>query len=352
MIRVLIVDDSKLLQKFLFHLLISDPEIQVIGVAGSESEAIELTRLSKPDVITMNVNIEGVNGYETIRRIMEISPTPIVIVSGSLPVNDKANIFKSLDAGAIAIVHCPPGIEHPEFSVLRNDLIQTVKTVSKITITKLFQPCRSEQAEPFRLVHAHENYLTRIEIIAIGASTGGGMALQKIFSRLHPDLPVPVLVVQHIAAGFSRALKEWLSITSGIKLKLAVDGETLSAGTGYIAPDHFHMGISSGRKIRLTSIPVNNSQDNSINYLFKSVAQNIGGNAFGVLLTGTGTDGAEQLKVMKEKGAITMVQNEESSLVYEMPLEAIRIGAADLVLSLEGIADILSKSGSKKVFYD
>jgi two-component system chemotaxis response regulator CheB len=352
MIKVLIVDDSKVVQDFLYHLLTSDPEIQVIGVANSGTEAIELTRIGEPDVITMDIHMEGMDGYEATKRIMDVNPTPIVIVSGSITIRDEANIFKSLEAGALAVVHRPPGFEHPEFSALRNDLIQTVKTVSKIRITKLFQPQRSEQVEPFRMIHPHINYLSRIEIIAIGASTGGPMALQKIFSRLHDDLPVPILVVQHIAAGFGRALKEWLSITSGIKLKLAEEGEAISAGTGYIAPDHFHMGISSGRRIRLSRIPVDNSLENSINYLFRSVAQNVGPNAIGVLLTGPGTDGAEQLKFMKDKGAITMVQNEESSLVFDMPQEAIRIGAADLALSLEGMADILSKSGSKKVNND
>jgi two-component system chemotaxis response regulator CheB len=347
MIRVLIVDDSKVVQDFLYHLLTSDPEIQVVGVASSGFEAIKLARLSEPDVITMDIHMVGMDGYEATRKIMAGTPTPILIVSGSLTVRDEANIFKSLEAGALAVVHRPPGFENPEFSASRNELIQTVKTISRIQITKLFQPVRSEQKVPFKLVLPHENYLNRIEIIAIGASTGGPLALQKILSRLHDDLPVPVLIVQHIASGFIRALREWLSLTSGIKLKVAEDGEKISAGTAYLAPDHFLMSISTGRKIKLSNIPADNNMENSINHLFRSVGNNIGPNAFGVLLTGTGIDGSAGLKYMKEKGAVTLVQNEESSVVFDMPGEAIRVGAADLALSLESIAEILAKSGSK-----
>lgn len=347
MIRVLIVDDSKVIQDFLYHLLTSDPEIQVIGVAGSGPEAIELTRFHEPDVITMDIHMEGMDGYEATRIIMNTCPTPIVIVSGSLTIRDEANIFKSLEAGAIAVVHRPPGFENPEFEASRKGLIQTIKTISKIRITKLFPPGRSEQNKPFRLVHPHENYLNRIRVIAMGACTGGPIAIQKILSRLPDNLNAPILIVQHIAPGFNKAFIEWLSLTSGIKVKIAENGEEISNGIGYLAPDHIHMGITAGMKIKLSDKPADYENKPSINHLFRSVAQNIGPDAFGVLLTGAGNDGVDALKIMKEQGAVTMVQNEESSVVFEMPGEAIRIGAADMALSLESIAEILIKTGSK-----
>jgi two-component system chemotaxis response regulator CheB len=348
MIRVLIVDDSKVIQDFLYHLLSSDPDIQVVGVANSGNEAIELTKLNNPDVITMDIHMPGIDGFEATRLIMATVPTPIVIVSGSFTIKEEANIFRALEAGALAVVHRPPGFENPQFAESRKELIQTVKLMSKVKITKLFKLTDKEQTGQLGVVHPFGNYLKRIEVIAIGAATGGPMALQGIISRLPGDLPVPLLIVQRIAAGFSKPFREWLAATAGIELKMAAEGEELLAGYGYIAPDHFHMGLSKGGRISLSDKPHERGLRPSINWLFRSVAQSFGLNAFGVLLSGNGKDGAEGLKAMKDVGALTLVQNEESSVVFDMPGEALRIGAADLSLSPESIADILSKSGTKK----
>jgi two-component system chemotaxis response regulator CheB len=347
MIRVLIVDDSEVVQNYLYQLLSTDPEIQVVGAAASGFEAIELTKFHEPDVITMDINMDGMDGYEATRRIMETVPTPIIIVSGNNAILEEGNIFKSLEAGAIAVVHRPPGFEHPEFSAMKEELIQTIKIISRVRNTRLFLPVGSEQKAAFKLVQKRENYLSRIQVIAIGASTGGPIALQKIFSGLPAGLPLPVLFVQHIAPGFSQALLQWLSHTSGIQLKIAVEGELITKGIGYLAPDHYHMGISMERKIKLSNKPSENGLKTSINHLFRSVAETIGPDAFGVLLTGDGKDGVDALKIMRDKGAVTLVQNEESSVVFDMPGEAIKIGAADLAVSLEGIVEILVKAGSK-----
>jgi two-component system chemotaxis response regulator CheB len=348
MIKVLIVDDSKVIQEFLAHLLSSDPDIQVVGFANSGYEAIELVKIKKPDVITMDIHMPGMDGYEATRKIMETYPTPIVIVSGSSNKKEVTNTFRLLEVGALAVVIRPPGFEHPHFATSRKELIQTVKLMSEVKVVRLFPRSRKEQIKPLRSVQTFENDLKRIQVIAIGASTGGPMALQLILSRLPADLPVPVLIVQHIAAGFVKGFLEWLSATSGIKLKIAEDREPISAGTGYIAPDNFHMGISRGSKIDLSNQPPENGLKPSASYLFRSVAQYFGPNALGVLLTGMGKDGAYELKAMKDKGALTLVQNEESSVVFGMPGEALRIGAADQALSPEKIAEILAKSGSKK----
>lgn len=348
MTKVLIVDDSKVIQEFLAHLLSSDPDIQVVGIASSGIEAIKLVREKKPDVISMDIHMPGMDGYEATRIIMETVPTPIVIVSGSSKTKEVVNTFKLLEAGALAVVIRPPGFEHPQFPASRRELIQTVKLMSEVKVVRLFPRSRKEQKKSFLLVQKFENDLKRIQIIAIGASTGGPIALQIILSGLPGDLPVPVLIVQHIAKGFVKGFHEWLSATSGIKLKIAEDGELISAGIGYIAPDNFHMGVSRGNKIILCDQPPENGLKPSVSYLFRSVAQSFGPNAAGVLLTGMGKDGADELKVMKDKGAFTLVQNEESSVVFGMPGEALRIGAADQALSPEKIAEILAKSGSKK----
>lgn len=348
MIRAVIVDDSKVVQDLLYHVLSSDSHIQVVGVASTGYEAIELIRLYEPDVITMDIHMPGMDGYETTREIMKNAPTPIIIVSGSTTIREPNNIFRSLEAGALAVIQRPPGINDPEFEESSKRLIQTVISMSKVRITRLFSLTREEQKESPLLVLPFKNYKARIKIIAIGASTGGPIALQKILSRLPSDLPVPVLIVQHIDAGFTKALVEWLSMTSGIQLKIAKDGDVLTPGIGYIAPDHFHMGINRAKRIRLNKKTAGVETNSSINYLFHSVAQNLGLNAFGILLSGMGIDGVEALKVLKDKGALTIVQDEESSLVFDMPGKALSIGAADISLSPEGIAVIMSTSGSKE----
>jgi two-component system chemotaxis response regulator CheB len=348
MIKVLIVDNSKVIQEFLAHLLTSDPDIRVVGFAGSGYEAIELARVKKPDVITMDIHMPGMDGYEATRTIMETVPTPIVIVSGSSGKKEVTNTFRLLDAGALAVVIRPPGFEHPQFTASRKELIKTVKLMSEVKVVKRFAHGRKGQIEPVRLVQALENDLKRIQVIAIGASTGGPMALQIILSMLPKDLPVPVLIVQHIATGFVKGFKEWLSATSGIKLKIAEDGETITGGIGYVAPDNFHMGINRGNKIILSKQPPENGLRPSVSYLFRSVGQTIGSKSIGVLLTGMGRDGVDELKGLKDKGALTLVQNRESSVVFGMPGEALRIGAADQALSPEAIAEILAISGLKK----
>jgi two-component system, chemotaxis family, protein-glutamate methylesterase/glutaminase len=348
MIKVLIVDDSKVIQEFLAYLLSSDPDIRVVGIANSGYEAIEFARSKKPDVITMDIHMPGMNGYEATRAIMETYPTPIVIVTGSLNKKDVTSTFKLIDAGALAVVSRPPGFEHAQFAALRQEMIQTIKLMSEVKVVRLFPRSRKEHKKTVLLVQTFEDDLKRIQLIAMGASTGGPMALQIILSGLPSDLPVPVLIVQHIAKGFVNGFCEWLSATSGIKLKIAENGEKILAGVGYIAPDGFQMGIRKGDIIILSNQPPENGLIPSVSYLFRSVAQSLGPNAMGVLLTGMGKDGADELKTMKELGAYTLVQNAESSVVFGMPGEALRIGAADQALSPQKIAEIIARAGSKK----
>ena len=348
MIKVLIVDDSRVQQEFLAHILTSDPDIEIVGFAGSGDEAIEKTRLKKPDIITMDIHMPGMDGYEATRAIMETVPVPIVIVSSSLKAKEVAGTFKSLEAGALAVVYTPPGMEDPDFLRARKELIRIVRLMSEVKVIRRFPRVirKSQITESVEWTKVKDR--KPMKIIAIGASTGGPMALQTIFSRLPGDLPVPVLVVQHIAKGFIKGFKEWLASSSSVNIKIAEDNEPLEAATIYLAPDDYHMELSSDFKIKLNDLPPENGLRPSVNYLFRSVAKHAGSEASGILLTGMGKDGAEGLKTMKEIGASTFIQNQESSVVFGMPGEALRIGAADQALPPEAIAEVLVKLCSLK----
>ncbi len=347
MIRVLIVDDSPVVQEFLTYILSSDPKIRIAGTAGSGEEAIQKVAELKPDVITMDINMPGLDGVETARHIMETRATPIVIVSGSEMVNDPSYVFQLMEAGALAVVKRPPDIRHPQHKMMRAELLQTVKLMSEIKVVRVIRrnPAREEQQPAISIMPEVQKH--DIRLIAIGASTGGPATLQKILSGLPKGLKAPVVIVQHITKEFIKGLQEWLSVTSSIPVKVAVNGELLEKGVAYFAPDSFHMGVTRDMKVSLNAGPPENGLIPAVDYLFRSVAENFGAHSMGILLSGMGKDGAEALKTMKECGSITIAQNQASSIVFGMPGEAIKLGAASYVLTPEEIAVMIGKLAGK-----
>jgi len=341
MIKTLIVDDSKIVREFMIHLLSSDPEIQVVGIACNGNEAIDFVREKRPDVITMDIHMPGIDGYEATRIIMETIPTPIVVVSGSLKVSDVANSFKLFEAGALAVVLRPPGIEDAGFNKASKALINTVKLMSEIKVVKRFPKQSKVLIKPNIVKPSMLPEIRDIQLIAIGASTGGPVIIQKILSELPKELPVPVLIVQHIAKKFVSGFRDWLAITSVIPLVIAKDGEQLLPGIGYIAPDDYQMGIVTGLRILLSN-PVDSGICPSVDFLFHSVAEVLGPNAIGILLSGMGKDGAQELKSMRDKGAITIAQDEASCVVFGMPSEAVKNHAVDHILSPDKITEFLN----------
>ena len=295
MIKVLIVDDSKVVQEFMNYLLSSDPDIQVVGIAGSGDAAIVQVREKRPDVITMDIHMPGMDGYEATRIIMETLPTPIVIVSSTLSLNEVAYTFKLIEVGALSVVLRPPHLYDPGFESAHKMLIQTIKLMSEVKVVKRFPKQMSPKLPPSLNRRPEGSSGRDIQLIAIGASTGGPLALQKILSILPGDLPVPVLIVQHIASGFLGEFKDWLSVNSKLPLKIGKDNELLKPGTVYIAPDTFQFGVSHGSRIKLYKPPGENGLCPSVDYLFRTVAEVFGPKAIGVLLTGMGKDGAKEL---------------------------------------------------------
>lgn len=341
MIKVLVVDDSAVVREFLVHILGSDPGIRVIGAARDGAEALEAIARKQPDVVTMDVHMPRMNGLDATRRIMETCPLPIVIVSGSTDPGEVATTFEAMEAGALAVLRRPAGIGHPDHEATARELVQTVKLMSEVKVVRRWSRARRDAvARPAqaRLERAPGS----CKIVAIGASTGGPPVLQTILSQLPGDFPAPVLIVQHMAAGFVRGFIEWLAHSSRLAIHLAAHGEQILPGHVYVAPDDQQMKVERGGRIALTRDAPENGLRPSVSYLFRSLAEVYAGEAVAGLLSGMGRDGAEELKLLKDQGAITFAQDKDSSVVHGMPGEAIKLDAATFVLPPEKIAASLT----------
>jgi two-component system chemotaxis response regulator CheB len=340
-IRVLVVEDSAVVREFLFHILRSDPKIDVVGTAQNGEEALAAVERLRPDVITMDVNMPKMNGFDATRRIMEARPTPIVIVSGTANAQ-TATAFHAVEAGALALLERPLGLGHPDHQRMAGELVQTVKLMSEVKVVRRWPRYPSSENRAALVPPGFPAEARACALVAVGASTGGPAVLQAILSRLPRNFPVPVLLVQHIATGFTEGFANWLGQSSSLPVHVAVDGEPITPGQVYVAPDGLHMQAHRTSTIRLTREEPENGARPSVSALFRSVAELHGRQAVGVLLTGMGKDGARELKLMKGKGAVTIVQDRETSVVHGMPGEAIRVGAATYVLPAEKIGAALT----------
>jgi len=341
-IRVLIVDDSPVVREFLVLVLGSNPGIEVVGTASTGEEAIKATVRLRPDVVTMDINMPLMDGFEATRRIMETCPTPIVIVSGAGSARETASAFKAVEAGALTVVARPPGIGHPDHEASVNELITTVKLMSEVKVVKRWTEHRKATGAtaPKPL---DEDRHGDVKIVAIGTSTGGPQALLAILSGLPVDFPIPLLIVQHMTPGFMEGFIEWLSHFSKLPLHLAKNGDYLHPGHAYIAPDGFHMTVNKNNSIVLNGGAPREGLRPSVSALFESVANAYGGNSVDVLLTGMGRDGAKEMKTLRDLGAVTIAQDEQSSIVFGMAGEAVKLDAATHVFPLNSIAPALTR---------
>ena len=341
MIKALIVEDSPVVSELLAHILSSDPDILVTGSAVNGEEAVEAVRRNKPDVVTMDIHMPKLDGFKATRIIMETDPVPIIIVTGSANMREVETSFRAIEAGAVTVVQKPRGIGHPDFEKHSRELIKAVKLMSEVKVVKRWSKVTEE-----RLRLRKETVLRaptpEIGVVAIGASTGGPPVIRKILSELPVNFPAPVLIVQHMAAGFIEGFAEWLGQTSLLPVHVAAHDCVILPGHVYVAPAGQQMKAQTNGRLSCMAENPENGLCPSVACLFRSVAEVYGKNAAGVLLTGMGKDGAEELKMMKEIGAVTIAQDEESSVVFGMSGEAIKLGAAMYVLPPERIAATLA----------
>lgn len=354
-VSVLIADDSPSMRLLLTHILERDSRLQVLATVTDGQAAVEFleTDSRRPDVVLMDIHMPRLDGFDATRRIMETTPLPIVICTATADPHELQVAFRSMEAGAVACVEKPVGPGDPEFHARVTNLCQTIFLMSEVKVVRRWAKPRlaggrpATATPPTSTPELAKAPLPRI--VGIGASTGGPPVLQSILSALPRDFAAPIVVVQHIARGFLPGMVEWLNQTTGLRVHIAAHGATAAPGHVYIAPDDFHLGVSNIGRLQLAREPAENGLRPSVSWLFRSLADNLGARAVGVLLTGMGKDGALELGHMRARGALTIAQDRETSVVHGMPGEAIALGAAVHVLPADRIAGALISEISSRL---
>ena len=341
LIKVLVIDDSALVRQTLTEIIDSDPQLKVVGVAADPYFAAQKIKTLIPDVITLDVEMPRMDGLTFLKTLMAQYPIPVVIIS-SLTQQGSHLALRALDLGAVEIVsksEIRNTKEHLEDSKIR--ITDAIKSAYMVPVKRMgFNNVPTEYAKAVKPDPSDLEspiYKTTDKVIAIGASTGGTEAL-RYFLRNAPANSPGILITQHMPPGFTKSFADQLNTICEVTVKEAADGERVMRGHAYIAPGGKHMELyRSGAKyfIKVRDGVLVNRHKPSVEVLFNSVAAHAGQNAVGIIMTGMGRDGAEGLLNMKEAGARTIAQDEKSCVVFGMPKEAIKIGAADQIMSLQ-----------------
>ena len=355
-IKVLVVDDSALMRNLLAELLNSDRRITVVGAAKDAYDARDKIKELNPDVLTLDVEMPKMDGLSFLGNLMRLRPMPVVMIS-TLTEKGAAVTMRALELGAVDFVAKPKIDVAHTLEEYAEDITSKVKAASTARVGRTApNPGVSRSAATSNAPVGELNYSTTDKVIAIGASTGGTEAIKEVLLGLRPDLP-GIVIAQHIPPVFSRSFADRMNDVTQLSVCEARDGQQIRPGHAYVAPGDQHLTVRrDGAKYvcRLTDGEPVNRHKPSVDVLFDSVAKAASDNALGVILTGMGKDGAQGLKRMQEAGAVTIAQDEQTSVVWGMPGSAVAAGGVDNVLPLESIAGkvtnlILSQELSSRV---
>jgi len=327
---VLVVDDSAVMRKIISELLERDPELVVTGTAKNGAEAIRKTKELMPDVITMDIEMPVMDGMTSLQHIMNECPTPVVMLSAAGKRQSEIAL-KSLERGAVDFIPKTGASLSLDLESEQDQIIAKVKAAAQAVIMP-----RLASDEP-AIVSSDVHSTNGEWLVMIGASTGGPRALPEVLSRLPSDLPASVLIVQHMPEGFTRSFAERLNWISSLEVREAQEGDRLEKGIALVAPGNKHLTVKD-QKVHLTDDPKVHYVRPAVDLMMKSAAPSYGPRAIGVILTGMGYDGAEGMKEIKRYGGKTIVQNEDTCVVYGMPKAAVDLDAADQIAPLDQIA--------------
>ncbi|NHA15663.1 chemotaxis response regulator protein-glutamate methylesterase [Thioalkalivibrio sp. XN279] len=340
-IKVLVVDDSALVRKILTLMLQHDPAIEVVGAAPDPYIAREKIKELEPDVITLDVEMPRMDGLTFLRNLMRLRPMPVIMVS-SLTERGADVTLEALSLGVVDFITKPKGDLGNQLQALGEELCAKVKAAAHARIRGPV-PQQKLSADAVLPRRPHKHLATTDSLIAIGASTGGTEAIKEVLLGMPPDAP-GIVITQHIPPGFSRAFAERMDKMTRLRVKEAEDGDAVIQGHAFVAPGDKHLLVerSGGRYVcRLSDGPPVNRHKPSVDVLFRSIAHSAGPRATAAILTGMGADGAQGLLELHEAGAHTVAQDEATCVVWGMPGEAVKLGAADEVLPLAKVAAAL-----------
>jgi two-component system chemotaxis response regulator CheB len=335
-IRVLLAEDSPTIRHYLTQVINEIPGLKVVGAARDGAEVVEMAEALKPDVISMDIRMPGVDGLEATRRIMSQNPVPIVMVSGLL--DEEMDLsFQALEAGALAVVPKPPSRDKPTFRHRQRQLAMTLVAMAGVRVVRRWD-------KPPGLNGANgtgklgDPQIAKPEILAIGASAGGPGALITFLGGLPDDLSIPVVIVQHMPDEFMTGLSRWLGESTSLPVRVAAHHTVLKPGIVYLSPGNAHLKVVRERERLMACLEHdrgNYRYQPSVDVLLDSVAEVCGQKGIGMILTGMGDDGAAGLLAMRGAGARTFAQDRASCTVYGMPAAAVERGGVEQVLPLE-----------------
>lgn len=348
-IRVLIVEDSPTVRLVLEQIVGADPRLVVAASVGSAETLLTVLETVAPDVISLDIRLPGMNGLDATQEVMRRRPTPIVVVAADVSAEDGRLAMHALRAGALAVMEKPVGFGHAAYAGVAQRLCDQLVLMSKVKVVRqvLRRPLAPASGQPAPSPMTGPVPADGYSVLGIVASTGGPAALVQVLGGLGPGFPLPVLLVQHIGAGFLDGFADWLSSQTPFAVRIAQPGETARAGAVYLAPADRHL-LLRGSRLDLSADPPVAGQRPSGTVLLRSIAASAGPRGIGVVLTGMGDDGADGLLDLARAGGHTVAEDASTAVVYGMPAAAVDLGAVKTLLPLTTIAPhLLGRVGAR-----